>query len=355
MNMKRLSALVLALLLCASCAWADTDLSGYSITSANVTAVRFQDITAPCSGTLGSFDLEAGDAVSAGQVLFSLLTTPVYASESGTVKAVFVQPGEDASWAMGTYGMVLAIEPDIAQSISCTTSGAYSDEDNKTLHVGETLYFQSSKSGKTRGSGMVTAVSGNAYTVYILTGSFDQGESLTMYRADSYNNRDCVGKGTVKRRDPIRVQASGIAASVEVTAGTHVEKGALLLTTLPADAEVNTRPDVTAEAEGVVASVAVTSGQQVWRGQLLCRLYLTDALEITADVDEVDLHGLRVGDRVKVTLDTDESAVLEGTVSEISSLGVTKQNAALYTVHVQLSDSGKLMLGQSASLYLPKE
>ena len=99
--------------------------------------------------------------------------------------------------------------------------------------------------------------------------------------------------------------------------------------------------------------MAVTSGQQVWKGELLCRLYLTDELEVVADVDEVDLHGLAVGDPVYVTLDTDQDTVLSGQVTEISSLGVTRTNAAYYTVHVSVGTSGSMLLGQSASLYLP--
>ena len=42
-----------------------------------------------------------------------------------------------------------------------------------------------------------------------------------------------------------------------------------------------------------------------------------------------------------------------GTVTEISALGVTRQNAAYYSVHVSIDDSS-VMLGQSASVYLPK-
>jgi len=354
MKMKRIAALCAALVLCMSCALAD-DLSGYSETSAVVSAVAFTDITAPCSGTLASFDLAAGDTVSEGQQLFTMLTTPIYAPEDATVKAVFVQPGEDTAWAMGTYGMVISLEPDVAQYMVCSIASAYSDEKNKTLHVGETLYFRSSKSSKEEGTGMVVAVNGSTYTVFILTGSFDQDDTMSLYRKDTYTNKDCVGKGTVKRRDPISVKAAGIAAEILVSGEAHVSKGDCLMTVLAQDAPKGTSPAVTASASGVVAAVAVTSGQQVWKGELLCRVYLTDQLEITAEVDEVDLHGLKAGDKVKVTLDTDEKRVLEGTVTGISALGVTRQNAALYTVHVSIRGDADLMLGQSASLYLPKE
>ena len=118
------------------------------------------------------------------------------------------------------------------------------------------------------------------------------------------------------------------------------------------DAPFGASPDVKAPAEGVVASVPVASGQQVWKGQLLARIYRTDALEIVAEVDEMDLGDLKVGDTLPVTLDTDESRILTGTVTEISSLGTQRQNAAYFTIHVTVQQPG-MMLGQSASVYLP--
>ena len=46
---------------------AETDLSQYSISNGTVQATSFEDITAPCSGTLLSFDWNAGDTVEAGR------------------------------------------------------------------------------------------------------------------------------------------------------------------------------------------------------------------------------------------------------------------------------------------------
>jgi Biotin carboxyl carrier protein len=93
--MKKMLAMFLVLvLLGCSAALADTDLSNYSITSAKVTAPHYEDITAPCSGTLLSFDVEAGDRVSAGQILFSMQTTEVFAPEDGTISAMFLSDGE---------------------------------------------------------------------------------------------------------------------------------------------------------------------------------------------------------------------------------------------------------------------
>ena len=368
--MKKVLCLMMAwCLLAVPTALAAEDLTGRPLADGVVSAVHYLDVTAPMSGTLNAFDLTAGDTVAAGQNLMGFVTTGVYATENATVGAVFVQPGDDAAAAMARYGMLLGLEPAQSQQIQASTTGAYNDDANRTLHLGETLYFKSNKSSRVEGQGQVVAVSGAQYTVDVLAGDFELNESLTLYRDDGYDQKDCVGKGTIVRRDPLPVQGSGRVAAVHVQEGQQVTAGQLLLELVSADADPQAfSPWVTAQEAGVVASVdvtpgsaaakgaklitvAVTPGQQVWKGQLLCRLYLTDDLEVVAEVDEMDLGTLRVGDTLPVTLDMNPEQIITGTVTEISALGVTRQNAAYYTVHVSIpASSGRL--GASASVYL---
>ena len=219
--------------------------------------------------------------------------------------------------------------------------------------MGEKLFFQSSKGDKNEGSGMVISVKDSTYVVDILTGEFDMKESLTMYRSSDYKTNENVGKGTVVKRNPVTVAAGGRVAEVLTAPGLHVKKGDVLLKVMSEDADAGASPRIAAPADGVIAMVAINAGQTVWKGQLLARLYLTNELEIVADVDEMDLHDLAVGDSVPVTLDMDAGTVYNGKVSEISSLGYTKQNAAYFTVHISLNNV-EMPLGASASIYLPR-
>ncbi len=458
---KGFIALLVLCLLAAAPALAEDDLSGRPIADGVVAAVNFTDITAPYSGTLASFDLASGDAVSVGDALFQYVTNCVYATEDGVVKSVFVSPGDDAASAMARYGAVIAIETASEYQVEATTAGAASDNDNKILHLGETLYFKTTHGTRQEGSGRVVWRSGKEYRVDLTTGDLDINAAVNLYREDDYTGDSCVGRGVVTRRDPLliagigRVSAlyvkegdtvksgdplaafvsadatpqafgdtvkspvTGVVHAVAVAAGQQVWKGELLcrvdLTTgnLDINAAVNlyreddytgdscvgrgvvTRRDplliagngrvsalyvkegdtvksgdplaafVSADAapqafgdtvdspvNGVVHAVAVAAGQQVWKGELLCRVDRTDELEAIADVDEVDLNGLKVGDTVPVTLDTDETNVLNCVVTQISQLGETRQNAAYFSVHASLP-AGSGLLGASVSMYLP--
>ena len=352
--MKRVISAILCLVLFSSllsiAAAAETDLSQYSISSGTVQASSFEDITAPCSGTLLSFDWNVGDTVAAGTQMFEMMTSAVTAPEECIVRYIFAEKGESADAASATYGGVVALEPVRLERIHATYYNAYNSEANKHLHVGQILYF---KSGSEKGKGMVIHTDESGYEVEILTGNFNVGRTLDLYRKSNYNAKYRAGTGKVYKRDDICIAASGLLADIPVAVGDTVQKGDKLFTLLSPDADIGTVPSVSAQADGVVISVPVAPGQQVWKGQLLARISRTDTLEIVADVDEVDLGSLKVGDKVPVTLDTDRSRILTGTVTEISGLGVTRQNAAYYSVHLTVDKQG-LMLGQSASVYLPK-
>ena len=330
-------------------AFGEVDLTDYSVANGVVCASSFEDITAPFSGTLASFDAEAGDSVQDGDVLFSMLTMPVIAPEDGTVRYYFAREGESADAAMNTYGAVAALQPARKQRLACTYSGAADYEECRHLHVGEILYF---KADKEKGTGVVISTREDAYEVEVLTGEYDAGKILDLFRDSDYVYDNKTGSGKIVYREDVPIAASGVIAEILAQPGDSVKKGDTLFTLVGQDAPFGASPEIAAENAGVIAMIPVSSGQQVWKGQLLARVYHTDDLEIVADVDEMDLHSLKVGDTIPVTLDTDESNILTGTVTEISSLGTQRQNAAYFTIHVSVEKAG-LKLGQSASVYLP--
>ena len=352
--MKKVFSVLLALcLLAAVPALAEQDLTGRPVADGVVAAVKFVDVTAPYSGTLTSFDLSNGDVVAKDAVLAGYVTTDLFATEDGTVKAIFAGEGQDATAAMARYGAVLAIEPSVVYQVDASTDGAYNDEDNKLLHLGETLYFKTSGTTGAEGSGRVVSVTDGNYRVDVLTGDFDKDDSVTMYRRDNYATTSNVGKGTIVRRNTLLLSGAGRVATAWVKEGDAVKEGQKLLSFVAADAAPDAyASEIKSPESGVVEKVLVNPGQQVWKGQVIARIDLTDPLEVQADVDEVDLGTLKVGDLVPVTLDMDKQNVLIATVTQISALGVSKQNAAYFTVHATLP-SGSAMLGASASMYLP--
>lgn len=353
--MKKFCAMLLLLTLCVMCAQADAnDLTNCAVANGAVSAVKHVDILAPYSGTLMPFDWEAGDLVNAGQTLFTMRTTTIYATESAWVKAIYCEEGDDATAVMARYGGLIGMQPESEFTIAASTATAYDDRENRIVDVGEILHFRSSKANHSVGTGRVTYVNGTDYLVEVLTGDFEPGESFSLFRSKNRAQTDLVGRGMVNRRETLMAAGQGRVAKVLVKEGDYVENGTPLLTLMPTATTPDASPEVVAAQNGVLGQVAVMPGQQVYEGQVLCRLLLVDELEVLAQVDEVDLGDLYVGDKVSITLDMDADNVMTGTVTEISHVGATVQNAAYFTVHVQLP-TNQALIGASASVYIPKK
>ncbi len=339
--------LSLVMLACSAASFAAAeDLTGRTIASGTVAAAAFEDLTAPWSGTLMPFDLEAGDTVSAGDVLFTMRTQDIFAPEDGTVTEVFAREGDDAAAVLARYGALASLQGSPKLLINATNANV-SEAKWKDIRVGQAVYF---KTDSVKGSGRIVMIAGNSFVVEVTEGAFDIGRRLTLYENSGYKNQ--IGTGTVVLRDPVSVTGLGRVVAVHAEAGTEVTAGQRLFTVAGQDADPGSGPAVAAPSGGVVAQVAVAPGQQVWKGALLARVWRTDALEVVAEVDEMDLPRLKVGDTCPIVLDMDPDTVLTGTVTEISGLGVTRQNAAYYRVRFALEEKD-LPLGASASVYLP--
>lgn len=335
-----LIAFVLVLTLSCACALGAT-------ANATIVAPNTVKVTAPFNGTLKPFDLVQGDAVHAGDVLFAMDTTPIYAAADGKVTAVFAEAGDDASGVMGRYGSLAVIEPESAYYIAANTQQAYDKDENRFLHAGETLYL---KCGNEEGEGRVTSVDGANYVVEILDGDFELNDTVRCYRDSDHDYDSETGRGRVLRYADTAVSAQGRIAAVHAEAGATVRTGDLLFEVVDAQAAPGAPLTLTAETDGAIAYMGTVSGAQVYRGQLLCEIADLTTLELSAQVDEIDLASVRVGDVLSFTLDAYADEVFSGTVTEIRPIGTARQNATYFDVRITLPAGKTLLPGMNATV-----
>ena len=340
---------VLSLLLALSLLLVPAALAQETTANATIVAPVTKKITAPMSGTLLPFDLMQGDSVSDGDALFTFDTTPVYAAQDGTVAAVFASAGDDASGVMSRYGALAVIEPVNPLYVAASTAQAYDDDDNRYLHAGETLYL---KCGSEKGTGRVVSVSGKDYVVEILTGNYDPDDTVRCFRGSGMNSDEETGRGKVVRYADATVAGQGRVAAVHVKAGDSVKTGDLLFELVDAQCARGTSLTVSAPCTGAVTLLNTASGAQVYRGQLLCEIADLTALELSAQVDELDLNRVRVGDVLTYTLDAYEGETFSGTVTQIRPLGTARQNATYFDVRITLPTGKTLLPGMNATVTL---
>lgn len=343
--MKKFSVFTaLFLILCLSCTAALA-----ATANASIVAPVTHKLTAPFAGTLLPFDLAQGDAVEEGELLFALDTTPVYATQNGTVAAVFVSEGDDGTGAQNHYGAMAYIEPEYPLYLDADNKDAYDKDENFYQHAGETLYL---KWGNTTGTGRILSVDDDDYIVEIHSGDFEIDDTVRCFRESHHPQSSEIGRGKVKRFTDIAVNANGRVAKVHVQPGDTVETGDLLFEMIDAQSAPGISTEIIAPASGAVTQLSAVSGAQVYRGQLLCEIADLSQLELSVELDELDLTSVSVGDSLSYTLDAYGDKAFTGTVTKIRPIGTKRQNATYFDVRVTVPQGTTVLPGMNGTVLL---
>ncbi len=315
------------------------------------------DVFAPVGGQMQDFGVKAGDMVEAGAPLFTVRPLQVLAPQSGVIRLLKAQAGDQAANVILQYGALCSIDREDVQWVRATIATAYNKPKNRAITLGETLrVWDGDANDPVDAAGTVTAVDGKGYMVEIPAGVFDLEDRVRLYRGegDDYNAKDKVGEGRVERARAVPVAAEGVIAKVHVAQGQQVSRGDVLFT-LDDAAAVHTMPAVfeaSSPRGGVVSALYIQDGQQVRKDQLLMTVRPLDALELVVDVDELDIPSVRVGQAMQVKVDALGENRLGATVKRINPLGILVLDTTKYqvTLSVQTIPDG-LLPGMHVTAY----
>ena len=67
--------------------------------------------------------------------------------------------------------------------------------------------------------------------------------------------------------------------------------------------------------------------------ETMCVIYDLSYLEMTLDVDELDILDIQVGQKAEITADAIDDCTFEGVVTSISSAGTTTGSTTTYPCH----------------------
>ncbi len=358
MSMKKLLTLLLTLVLTfgLTASLAETQQGSVSY-SGVVTYRETMTVRAPFGGVLADSSLKAGDSVKAGEPLFTLLTTKVYAPLDGVVRGLHAQPGDAAATVAQRYGALCYVEPAGRYTVSANTANAYDSSSthnaNRYLNEGETVYLRSSDDNDRTGVGIITQTDGRTFQVEVLTSNLDPEDKVSIYRDEAFTTAKRIGSyARVQKAAAVAVTAEGSILTCAVSEGQTVHRGDLLFETVTGTVDnlAAASAQVQSPVDGVVVSVAQTSGQTVQKDATLATLYASDALCVQFDMDEGDLDTLAIGTAVRATLDAlPQRDALMGTITAISNLSKGEGDAR-YTATVTLTDTANLREGMNVSV-----
>ena len=346
MNKRILTALCL---ICSMSLLASAALADSLTLNGTVAAGKTIEVYAPIGGTVASVVAEVGQEVGAEDVLYTLKTTKVYAEEDGTVTGIFGEPGDSAATVSTRYGAVMYLEGDSVYSVSASTDNAYNTTDTKFVHVGETVYLKCRSNSDRTGVGTITSIEGTSYQIKVSSGTFIPGDSVDIYRDSEYTNTKRIGRGSVSRTSPTAVTASGSIVRFAVKDGDQVKRGDLLLETLDGtfDGYYMSGTDILAGSAGIVGSLSASQGSSIQGGNVVAVIYPREGMRVEATVPEDSRSDIKVGDKVMIELEADESKTYKGVVTMVSSVAESGSAETSYRVLVGFTPDHEVNFGMS--------
>lgn len=343
--MKKFLSLFFSLLLLCGTALASDGYEGRVVSGETIS------LTAPYGGTVASVNLRAGAPVRVGDTIAAMKTTKVLASEDGTVRGVFVQPGDKADQ------NVLYLMPISKYYIEATVNTAHESAESKYVTIGEKVYIKCAPDGTHKAEGVITSVSGSDYVVQTTAGELYMEEKVYIYRTNTYKSEQRLGSGNVNRTEAIAVQGSGSLLKLHVRDGEEVERGQLLFECVEGelDALVPLGDVIQSTADGVIASVNVTAGQKIAKGDVLLTVYQTQDYQIEFSISEEELPYVSAGDAAKIYFNWNEeqSSPCPGTITELSYVGEANENGeVIYKGYIAFEADETVRLGMNVTVML---
>ena len=81
----------------------------------------------------------------------------------------------------------------------------------------------------------------------------------------------------------------------------------------------------------------------------MCVIYDLSYLEMTLDVDELDILDIAVGQKAEITADAISDRTFEGVVTSISSAGTTSGGTTTYPITIRIDETDGLRPGMNAN------
>lgn len=103
---------------------------------------------------------------------------------------------------------------------------------------------------------------------------------------------------------------------------------------------------ITAPISGTVVTKTAKAGDNV-DGGTLCTIYDLSCLEMTMNIDELDISDVAVGQTVQITADAVEGKTYTGVVTKVSVAGTTSGGITTYPVTVRIDETNGLLPGMN--------
>ena len=344
-------------------------------------------VTTLVSGEVLSDTFEEGDIVEKDQLLYTIDSSDVSTTEtqaqtnytqalkakyptadiSGTVSEVYVSNGDAVSAGTELCRISASNDLTIDFQFSYAKDGDFYVGQPAKIYLNGYAGYIDGTVAQVGGSSMANATDMKMTTVRVkaVNPGLVTGDCTASAVVGNYTS---YGQTTVKvgTGSTITASASGKVSGLTLMPGDSVSSGQRICTITGdsvdnqlqnAKASLESAQDrlddymVTSPITGTVVEKTVKAGDNVGTGSnsnnTLCIIYDLTYLEMTLNIDELDIDNVEVGQTVNVTSDAKEGQTFTGVVTKVSVVGTTSGGTTTYPVTVRIDDTDGLRPGMN--------
>ena len=302
-----------------------------------------QYIRSVIGGTVASIKVKAGDYVTAGQEIATV-------RDDSSLLLTLEFPAADASgFAVGQAAEVIL--NGTFETLSGTVQAVAGTD---TISSGNLLVRTVTIAVKNNGS-LTTAQAASAIingVSALASARFDYQHQQTVTATTSGTVAAvCVKEGTAIEANTAIVQLSGTELSRQVqSAADSLLNAQLSMSDTQKQMENYT---ITSPISGTVIQKNVKAGDTVGTdttaSETLCTIHDLSYLEMTLNVDELEILSIKEGQTVTITADAISDRTFTGVVTSVSAAGTTTGGTTTYPVTIRIDDTGDLLPGMNAT------
>ena len=306
-------------------------------------AADAQYIRSVIGGTVASIKVKTGDYVTAGQEIATV-------RDDSSLLLTLEFPAADASgFAVGQAAQVML--NGTFETLSGTVQAVAGTD---TISSGNLLVRTVTIAVKNNGS-LTTAPAASAAingVSALASARFDyQHQQTVTATASGTVSAVCVKEGTAVAANTAIVQLSGTELSRQVqSAADSLLNAQLSMSDTEKQMENYT---ITSPISGTVIQKNVKAGDTVGTdttsSETLCTIYDLSYLEMTLNVDELEILSIKEGQTVTITADAISDRTFTGVVTSVSAAGTTTGGTTTYPVTIRIDDTGDLLPGMNAT------
>ena len=298
-----------------------------------------QYVRAEVDGTVSSLKVAKGDEVTSGQEV-------AVSRDSSKMLLNLLFPAADAANFSVGQSAAVTLDGTFEQLDGTVTSVSGTD----ALSAGNLLTRTVTITVKYAG-GLTTAQAATASIIGVssigsATFAYQAERTLTAQAAGTVTSIN-VQEGSDVAKDDIILGLSGDDLTESIQSASEPLRGAELSMQNMQDTMDNYT--ITSPISGTIIEKDAKQGDALTSGSTLCVIYDLSYLEMTINVDELQVSSLKVGQSVQVTADAVKDKTYEGVVTRVSMKGDTSGGTTTYPVTVRIDETDGLRPGMNAN------